>query len=87
MNDSANEQIVRTINRSQQTEMTFDTLSFEGETHSWVKEPLGWLKINDGFSVAVYEKFPCRFHRWMIKIVFGWEYTRESPLKQERRSS
>ena len=81
MNDSTNEQIVGTINRSQQAEMTFDTLSFGGETHSWVKEPVGWLKINDGFSVAIHDKFPCRFHRWMIKVLFGWEYTKESPLE------
>lgn len=32
-----------------------------------------WLKINDSFRVGC-EKLPNQFHRFFIKLIFGWEY-------------
>ena len=39
------------------------------------KEPAGTLKINNSLRIPVYGKLPCRFHRWMAKVLLGWEYT------------
>lgn len=39
------------------------------------KEAVGMLKINNSLKIAVYDKLPCRFHRWMAKLLLGWEYT------------
>lgn len=39
------------------------------------KEAVGMLKINNSLRIAVYDKLPCRFHRWMVKLLLGWEYT------------
>lgn len=41
----------------------------------WYKVPAGYLKVNNSVRIAVYDKLPCRFHRWMAKVLLGWEYT------------
>ena len=41
---------------------------------SFFKEPVGYLRINNSFKIAVYDKMPSRFHRWMAKLLLGWEY-------------
>lgn len=46
------------------------------------KEAVGMLKINNSVKIAVYDKLPCRFHRWMAKLLLGWEYT-ENKEKQK----
>lgn len=38
------------------------------------KVPAGTLKINNSLRIAVYDKLPCRFHRWMTKVLLGWKY-------------
>lgn len=39
------------------------------------KKPAGTLKINNNISFQLYdEKLPCRFHRWMARILLGWKY-------------
>lgn len=32
-----------------------------------------WLKVNDSFRVAC-KTYPNKFHRFFIKLIFGWEY-------------
>lgn len=46
----------------------------EGLQVDW-PTPVGLLKINESMSVAIYKKMPSRFHRWMAKVLLGWEYT------------
>ena len=41
----------------------------------WLKGATGYLKVNDSLRIAIYDKLPCRFHRWMAKVLLGWEYT------------
>lgn len=38
------------------------------------KVPVGTLKVNNSLRIAVYDKLPCRFHRWMAKLLLGWIY-------------
>ena len=38
------------------------------------KEPVGYLEINNSCKIAVYDKMPSRFHRWMAKVLLGWKY-------------
>ena len=38
------------------------------------KKPVGYLRINNSFSISVYDKMPSRFHRWMAKVLLGWKY-------------
>ena len=45
------------------------------QINPWFKEAAGTLKINNSVKIAVYDKLPCRFHRWMAKLLLGWEYT------------
>lgn len=44
------------------------------QINPWFKEAAGTLKINNSVKIAVYDKLPCRFHRWMAKLLLGWEY-------------
>lgn len=37
-------------------------------------KPIGNLKINNNISFQLYDKLPCRFHRWMARILLGWKY-------------
>ena len=55
-----------------QAKMTFDNSS---QINLFFKEAAGELKINNSLRIAVYDKLPCRFHRWMAKLLLGWEYT------------
>lgn len=41
-------------------------------------KPVGTLKINESFSMAVYKKLPNWFHRLMLKMLLGWTYTKVS---------
>lgn len=45
------------------------------QINPWFKEAAGELKINNSLRIAVYDKLPYRFHRWMAKLLLGWEYT------------
>lgn len=38
-------------------------------------KPKGTLKINENFSLTLYDKLPNRFHRFMARILLGWIYT------------
>lgn len=40
-------------------------------------KPIGTLKINENFSISLYGKLPSRFHRWMARVLLGWEYKEE----------
>ena len=44
-------------------------------THTDV-EPIevGELIIADTLHVLIYDKMPCKFHRFMVKLLLGWEY-------------
>lgn len=55
-----------------QTMMKFVDTS---QINPFFKEAAGELKINNSLKIAVYDKLPCRFHRWMAKLLLGWEYT------------
>lgn len=48
---------------------------YTSQISPWFKESAGMLKINNSVKIAVYGKLPCRFHRWMAKLLLGWEYT------------
>ena len=39
-------------------------------------EPIevGELIIADTLHVLIYDKMPCKFHRFMVKLLLGWEY-------------
>ena len=41
-------------------------------------KPIGTLKINENFSILLYDKLPSRFHRWMARVLLGWEYKEEN---------
>lgn len=45
------------------------------QINPFFKEAAGTLRINNSVKIAVYDKLPCRFHRWMAKLLLGWEYT------------
>lgn len=55
---------------------------YTSQINPFFKEAAGTLKINESFRIAVYDKLPCRFHRWMAKLLLGWEYT-ENKEKQK----
>jgi len=39
-------------------------------------KPLGyWVPLPD-VRFAVYDKMPNAFHRWMIRLCFGWRFER-----------
>ena len=38
------------------------------------QKPIGSLKINNNVRFQLYDKLPCRFHRWMARILLGWTY-------------
>lgn len=65
-----------------QAKMKFDNTS---QINPFFKEAVGMLKINNSLRIAVYDKLPCRFHRWMAKLLLGWEY-KESEEKTNERS-
>ena len=41
---------------------------------SGVLKPVGILKINSRVNISIYGKMPNRFHRWMARVLLGWEY-------------
>lgn len=55
---------------------------YTSQISPFFKEAVGMLKINNSLRIAVYDKLPCRFHRWMAKLLLGWEYT-ENKEKQK----
>ena len=54
---------------------------YTSQINPFFKEAAGTLRINNSVKIAVYDKLPCRFHRWMAKLLLGWEYT-ENKEKQ-----
>ena len=40
-------------------------------------KPVGTLRINASFVMAIYGEMPSWFHRWMAKILLGWKYEKE----------
>lgn len=55
---------------------------YTSQINPFFKEAAGTLRINNSVKIAVYDKLPCRFHRWMAKLLLGWEYT-ENKEKQK----
>lgn len=55
---------------------------YTSQISPFFKEAAGELRINNSVKIAVYDKLPCRFHRWMAKLLLGWEYT-ENKEKQK----
>lgn len=47
-------------------------------------KPIGRLKINESFEIALYSKMPNRFHRMMARILLGWRYTETEGDKRSR---
>lgn len=43
--------------------------------HVKLPKPNGKLQINENFSITLYGKMPCKFHRFMARILLGWIYT------------
>ncbi len=41
-------------------------------------KPVGSLKINESFTILIYNKMPNMFHRLMARILLGWKYRRVS---------
>lgn len=41
-------------------------------------KPVGTLKINESFTISIYNKMPNIFHRLMARILLGWKYRRVS---------
>lgn len=39
---------------------------------------VGTLKINESFTISIYNKMPNIFHRLMARILLGWKYRRVS---------
>lgn len=46
----------------------------ENDYELTMPKPIGTLKINENFSILLYDKLPNRFHRWMARVLLGWEY-------------
>lgn len=41
-----------------------------------LQKRVGYLQIVQGLRVAVYKK-PSAFHRWMMRVAFGWTWIDE----------
>jgi len=68
------------MTREEMQTMTFQT---DQTISPFFKEPVGYLKVNNSFRMSVYNKLPCRFHRWMAKLLLGWEYTENEEKTNE----
>jgi len=39
-----------------------------------MNEQTGRIKICDGFYISLYHRMPNKFHRIMMRLMFGWEF-------------
>lgn len=40
----------------------------------YIVHPTYSVKLWEGCEISAYRKIPCRFHRWMMHVLLGWQF-------------
>lgn len=43
-------------------------------SYEYIAYPTYSVKLWEGFEINGYHKIPCRFHRWMMHVLLGWQF-------------